>query len=137
MGLRRMSDLDLLVKPESLQAALRVLEGLGYRLQKITYHAVLLGGPAGDLVVELHWTLPGGQALPDWLWRELSHEGPRSGGENPLLAHLLYLCAHLAITHPDQPRLLWLYDLRLLLAAATELTWEDISATGANSGLGI
>ena len=138
MGLRRMSDLDLLVKPESMKAALRVLDGLGYRLQKITYHAVLLGGPAGDLVVELHWTLPGGLALPDWLWREMSHEGARSAEEKvlreELLAHLLYLCAHLAITHPDQPRLLWLYDLRLLLAAVTELTWEDISAPARTLG---
>lgn len=126
MGLRRMSDLDLLVQPGSLKAALGVLEGLGYRLQKITYHAMLLGGPAGDLVVELHWTLPGGQALPDWLWHDLI-AAPGSAAE--MQAHLLYLCAHLAISHPDQPRLLWLYDLRLLLdRAGPDLTWEALSA---------
>jgi hypothetical protein len=114
-----MSDLDLLVRPSDLQPALAVFSRLGFRLDKITYHAVLQS-PGEAAALELHWTLPGGQPLsPDW-WQLAC--GPRPAG-----AALLYAVAHLDVQHLGSPRLIWLYDLHLLLTQwGDQLDWPAL-----------
>lgn len=118
-ALRPMSDLDLLLRPSDLQPALAVCSRLGYRLEKITYHAVLQS-PGETAALELHWTLPGGQPLsPDW-WQ-------LACGPYPAGAALLYAAAHLAVQHPGSPRLIWLYDLHLLLTQwGDQIDWPAL-----------
>jgi hypothetical protein len=124
-ALRLMSDLDLLIKPADLLPALALLDRLGYHTQKITYHAVLSGGPGGDIPVELHWCLPDGQAVPETWWEAAAILEPgmtasRPAGPFGLVEHLLYLSAHLLLQHGDWPRLIWLLDLRLLVGRISE-----------------
>ncbi len=109
-ALRPMNDLDLLAQPSDLLKAVRAAQAIGYRLDKLTNHAVLHGGPAQSISLELHWCLPGGQPLPADLFFD----------SNNLRSKLFesftyrYCCEHLLRQHPDNPRLIWLYDLRLL-----------------------
>jgi hypothetical protein len=110
-ALRPMYDLDVLVQPGDLQAALRAAQTVGYRLDKLTHHAVLRGGPNQSISLELHWSLPNGRLLPADLFSELSQN------PSPELFEAfttLYCCAHLYRQHPENPRLIWLNDLRLL-----------------------
>lgn len=142
-AIRPMSDLDLLIKPADLVDALALLGQLGYHTQKITYHAVLIGGPGGDNPIELHWCLPDGHAVPETWWARANDSD--SGASLTVfncpfgpVEHLLYLSAHLLHQHRDWPRLIWLLDLRLLverlsdnektqaLDLARSLGWEKV-----------
>ena len=85
IGLRPMSDLDLLVPEERLAEAVARLKALGYvepypemapGLNALAGHHVhLQGGQDVPVAVELHWTLIGGQhdwrspSLP-WFWQQ-------------------------------------------------------------------
>jgi hypothetical protein len=126
-ALRPLSDLDLLVRAQDLPLLLRICSRLGYRLDKVSYHAVLQPDPGG-LPLEIHWTLPGGTPLtPSW-WK-LACSGQPQG------AILLYQAAHLAIQHPAAPRLIWLYDLHLLLThPARPFDWPALFDLAASLG---
>ena len=134
-GLRPMNDLDLLIQPEQLGQALDAARECGYRAQKVTYHAVLWGGPRDRVTVEIHWSLiPEGQTgNAAWFWGRLapwSLEGrswPCAAALDPA-ANLLYLAAHLVLQHgASNPRLVWYYDLHLLLThQGNELDWPAI-----------
>jgi hypothetical protein len=105
-ALRPMNDLDLLVQPGDLLPAIRLSQALGYRLDKLTYHALLRGGPEYSISLELHWCLPGGRALP-----------PLAEIYSPDVFEqftYLYCAEHLRHQHAANPRLIWVYDLLLL-----------------------
>lgn len=122
-GLRPMTDLDLLVAQGDLKRAMTVLDGLGYRLQKTTYHAVYHGGPGNQVVVELHWGLAisparAGSVVLTWFDTQVENWNIQLGPAQVLKpeANLLYLAAHLTLQHGGETaRLLWFYDLLLLL----------------------
>jgi len=109
-ALRPMHDLDLLVQPVDLLRAVRTAQVSGYHLDKLTYHALLRGGPNNSISLELHWCLPGAQPAPSHLFDESNHIRTK------LLDSFTYLycCAHLVRQHANNPRLIWLYDLHLL-----------------------
>jgi len=79
-------DIDLLVSPEDLSVAGRVLDGLGYRniteLQGVediagSVHAEMwscLLPEIGNLTVDLHWRLDGCEAPPEIVWSVLNRE---------------------------------------------------------------
>lgn len=134
-ALRPMTDLDLLVPRGQVQVAVRLIQGCGYRVQKTTYHTVLWGGPGGKINVELHWSLipsPSGstsQAGLDWFWAASEPFEPLPGRILSPEASLLYLSAHLMLQHGSGPRLIWLYDLHLLLTRyAKILDWPLLFA---------
>lgn len=108
-ALRPMYDLDLLVQPGDLLKALQAAQKLGYRLDKLTYHAVLRGGPNFSISLELHWCLPGGQPLPPTFF--ISNNLQSKYFE---MFTYIYCAAHLLRQHAANPRLIWRYDLRLL-----------------------
>jgi putative nucleotidyltransferase-like protein len=138
---RSSSDLDLLVDPSSLDAAIDALRPLGYELE---------GGESGRFfryqhyhVHMLHPTLPTvelhfeayrgfGTALPAAPLLARSMHCHLSGWENArVLApedEFLYLAVH-AASHRFQ-RLVWLYDLKLLALRHPHLRW-DLLATAA------
>lgn len=109
-ALRPMNDLDLLVAPRDLLAAVRLAAGLGYRFEKLSYHALLRGGPAAAIPLELHWTLPGG--LP--LNIDLANLSKNLRSKFFERFTYQYSLEHLLRQHAASPRLIWRYDLLLL-----------------------
>jgi hypothetical protein len=116
------SDLDLLVPPDRLAQATRVLEALGYRrapyqLYPWMHHVCF--GRAGHPWIELHYRLLYDLGAP----LELEHFAPRlrphrtpKGAPLSVLApedELVYLAIHAAAS--SFARLGWLYDLKLLI----------------------
>jgi hypothetical protein len=144
-GLRPYGDLDLLIRPETYDAAKEILIGLGFRLRPSASEAEKRqlfgeiefdrGGPI-TVTVDLHWdTLmaswePGSLFNGDEVWSSLdrislgSRVLPVLRGE--LL--LLYLCVHFAFHHVFDG-LLWLCDLVLLLGReADRIDWDRLIA---------
>ena len=133
--LRPSSDLDMLIRRETLLPADRLLQGLGYhRLADahswsfdIAYDRATVYEGAASVRVDLHWGLV---SDPRYSWNE--GEGLtvwdravriRVAGEEALALCpedlLLYLALHLAVHH-GLAGLLWYWDLILLLDR-----WED------------
>ncbi|WP_020618752.1 nucleotidyltransferase family protein [Paenibacillus daejeonensis] len=60
LAARATSDVDLLVQPSNLESAIKLVQGLGFKLdKKVHNHAVLyrLITPQIPLMIELHWTM--------------------------------------------------------------------------------
>jgi hypothetical protein len=143
-ALRPLSDIDLLIPEQHLPAATLALRSLGYQdmpeltpgLNRVVeYHTQLQGGPSGRVTVELHWRLVAGAAdwrspPQDWFWQQLAPWQPDSDAPTVRqltpTAHLLYLAAHLVLQHGStQARLIWLYDLHLLIEQrGTLIQWD-------------
>lgn len=133
-SLRPMSDIDLLVRPEHLPAAESVLTECGYHPTQISvserldrqqgYHLHLSREGGKFPAVELHWELLAGKADQrradaGWFWEHSEvfslPGGIQARGLDPT-ANLLYLSAHLFLKHQGKSdRLLWLYDIALLM----------------------
>lgn len=148
--LRPVSDIDLFVRETDLPAMIESLHTLGYvetpelttGLNRIVeYHTRFQGGPRHSVIVELHWRLVAGSAdwrspAVDWFWQQTEAWQPRHTGSYTVAqslqftptAHLLYLAAHLILQHGGtQARLIWFYDLHLLLTrAGIHIDWEQV-----------
>ena len=149
-GLRPMGDLDLLVYPADLENAVEIVESLGYREaatqnkalnRRIGHHVQLSKGAKAERLVELHWSLIAGEAdrrtpALEWFWEQVE-PAAASGflsrdSDKPLEAlqfrppaELLYLTSHLTLQHNWQERLIWYYDLHLLIGdRANPLDWD-------------
>jgi hypothetical protein len=144
LGLRRASDLDLAVRPESLPTCRQILLDLGYAPVDIEL------APGTNLAfrneevyadpehmrtpVELHWHLLDvpyylHRVPMAWFW---GHARPhRIAGQTPHIldseANLIYLSTHLALHHRFQG-LRWFVDLaRLTHQHQQTLDWEAIA----------
>ncbi len=146
LGLRPMSDLDLLVRKQDIPTAGAVLKQAGYEepvlhqsegLKKDVTHDVHLRQSKQPYVdIEVHWLLGGGERYryqPDmtWFWqRVVPLEGWRKGVYTfSPAAHLLYLCAHLGYQHGlGNVGLLWLVDIARFLAKEQKtIDWDDFA----------
>jgi len=150
---RPMTDIDLLLRREHLDAAVDALRSIGYGeiapemtpglSRKTHFEVALKGGPRGYVLAELHWSLVGGDGdwrAPDldWFWAETESwqmQEESRGSRAPLAAlqlrptaHLLYLAAHLMLQHGGaQSRLLWEYDIHLLVTEwGRQIHWEEL-----------
>lgn len=142
-ALRPSSDLDLLIRPETLLSVDRLLQSLGYRRLAdahswdfdIAYdRATVYEGPTG-VHVDLHWGL---LSDPRYSWNE--REGLtvwdravriRVAGEQAMGLCpedlLLYLALHLAVHH-GLAGLLWYWDLFLVIDRwAGTLDWQAVT----------
>ena len=154
IGLRPMGDLDLLVPRSLMEKAVQTARSFGYREiypelvpginRVIGYHVHLKGGLQAPACVELHWSLMGGdndwRSPPmEWFWKQAELISSSVGGEQGSIegsrtltptAHLLYLAAHLMLHHGEsQARLLWFYDIHLLINRWGErLNWDELLA---------
>jgi hypothetical protein len=143
-GLRPSSDLDLLVRPETIRRVDDLLQPLGYQRTPddhswnfdVAYdRATLYEGPGG-VRVDLHWSLV---SDPRYAWNEAEGltvwertiKTPLEGGQALGLCPedlLLYLAVHLAVHH-GLAGLLWYWDLaRLLGRWADRLDWQTVVA---------
>jgi hypothetical protein len=159
--LRPMQDLDVLVPLEQRRAARGIALGLGFKEpegdylvlirapEAVQHHDVLVGGPAGKVLLENHFRLlglDGEHLLPHdklaWFWEQTwAPDGLDFAVLKPE-AHLLYLCAHAFLQHGeayldllhllDLHLLVTHYDLdwRLLVEQATVLGWSAALGRG-------
>jgi len=148
IALRPMNDLDLLVHEADFDRARQALASIGYTLpfpvlsQQATRQVgfeLYLSKPGENIPgVELHWGLVASQqdrraASVSWFWdnSELFSSLNRQPDGHSLVraltptSNLLYLCGHLFLEHGASERLLWLYDIYLLLThCAQHIDWE-------------
>jgi hypothetical protein len=154
IGLRPMSDLDLLVKEKQFQEALELICSLGYAQEpmphefnrQIGYDVHLWCNTGPDLRVELHWGLVTWGNVwfgPEmkWYWEQahklrLDVQNVLGRNLDNALAlspecSLLYQSAHLLLQHgSEQARLLWHYDIYQLVSHfRPETDWEDLVMT--------
>ena len=152
-ALRPMSDLDLLVRPEALAGWRRLVERQGYRLatpemsaglsKKTHYQLAFVGGPTGDVMIELHWGLVAGErdwrsARMQWFWEQTQTLALDDRFHLSTLSHtaaLLYACAHLELQHgASLGPLIWLYDIHLLAEVETKpVDWVELSKRAAEN----
>ncbi len=154
---RPMGDLDLLVPAARVDAGMRALAALGYRPAGLSatgrlgrwqrrYRCeapfVAPAGPRGGLLVELHWSLV---ELPyyidridlDEMWRRKTPAAGLPGAALPDAADLLiHACAHLALHHSGDARLIWLTDIDRL-ARSAGLSWAAVVDRAGRWGLGL
>jgi len=122
---------------------MRAIQECGFRMMKSSYHIVFQGGPRESITVELHWNLIGSskRQTEDYLERVWERALPLNAGDQIVcrmypLDCLLYLCAHLVWQHPrEQARLLWYYDLYLLIQRyGGELDWAELMNEALQAG---
>lgn len=157
MALRPMVDVDVLIPLPYVKAARQAIETMGYRLfepelspaiSMLHLHWFTFCHPHDpQLQIDLHWQLIARDhewfaPSLDWFWShsecwtvpygaqsEDCRQPPTSTARwlKPG-AHLLYLAAHLAIRHTaEEPRLLWYYDIHLLITGyGPSIDWPDL-----------
>lgn len=125
---RECNDLDILVKPSDVQAAYKILSGMGYKLtevlwdtpkqeslyHKIFHHYNLYNANTG-IIIELHWRLYSSSRVDrgatENIWRNLSFQ-KLAGLQIRVLSKLdtfIYLCVH-GSAH-QWKRLFWVLDI--------------------------
>lgn len=139
-ALRVLNDLGYLAVPE-------IAPGIN---QQIEHHEHLEGGPHQSIAVDLHWNLVSGDAdwrTPPmaWFWQQTEPWQPQGSPRLATIvaaataqgypvkqltptANLLYLAAHCMLQHGGaQRRLIWLYDLDLLVRVCAErIDWDEV-----------
>ncbi|RPI25576.1 MAG: hypothetical protein EHM61_14015 [Acidobacteria bacterium] len=143
-ALRPMGDIDLLVQSDKLDQAVAALVSIDFCEQKapigrhLNHHVHLRGGEGNSEAVEIHWTLSGvprqlEARLVGWLWQKVEPfdlQKSANGTSDRVLvlsptAALLVSAAHQADQHRVR-RLLWLYDIHLLLSQEAErINWAE------------
>jgi hypothetical protein len=137
IGLRPMGDLDLLVAREHLLELVPRMQRLGYRVLSIQHHLVFYNSAYDGPNIEIHWTFaytnPAQHTLlNEWLWQTAvpltTPHLPATSTVYQLspTAQIVTLVGHLTIHHGLlTERLLWLYDLHLLLTdTARPVDWD-------------
>jgi hypothetical protein len=159
IGLRPMSDLDILVPRKELPGWLALAEEASFRrlapemsrglTERVHYHVALTGGATGDATIEIHFGLIGGETdsrAPEtswfferteaWLPPE-SLDCPKARELEPT-ANLPYLGAHAMLQHGGaQARMIWFYDIHLLLLErADRIRWDEVAEAARRFGWG-
>lgn len=137
---RGYSDVDLLVAPDHLPAARRVLSELGYENTTAARGVEDIAGAVhaetwvrrseviGPLMIDLHARFPGVQVAPEDAWLLLAAErtsievGRRNASVLSRKGLAFHLATHAAQHGPDDPRPL--VELRLALAEWPAPTWR-------------
>lgn len=159
VGLRTMSDVDLLLRREDVSQAARALAAMGYGLQEPPPGRLGAAGrvdlaaqewrkdlAGGYFAVDLHWHLLGDGRLRAAFPRFLSEEvwqraqSTRVAGQRALVLEpedaLPYLCLQQLAWHPWSHPLGYL-DLHLLVELErTRIDWDILSSRAARWGLG-
>lgn len=136
LALRNFVDLDVLVSPEDVSSALKVLGGMGYCALDVPLRycewnrQVQLFCPQKVATVELHWAVVHSYFLPelsavDWWSPSVDCRVAGVGMRTLSMEHqAVYTCIHGA--KHNWSRLKWLADLAGLLARNPNLNWEAI-----------
>jgi len=147
IGLRRMSDVDLLVKKNDLQRVEQELFALGFMpedrnrvIAQINYHFAYRQ-PGNGLRLEIHWAIVPSSSLfqidVDGLWSRsqpviLAQAGAQALSPEDLLLHL---CQHTA-KHSYDMQLRMLCDIgEVVRCYGAQLDWQEISARSRQWGV--
>lgn len=150
-GLRPMGDLDLLIPRAAAARGIVLLTEQGYSSlpeltdgfqQRFSNAQALYRGGQRLAQVDLHWHVLG---LPyyraripmEWFWERTTAVSVNSQKAQILLptAQFVYLALHFALQHRST-RLLWSYDLALLLARYREqIHWDEVADVAHMFGL--
>jgi hypothetical protein len=151
MGLRMMSDIDLLARPTDLSRVQTMMQDLGYVLEvepqtgfQQSFRNVLGFESTGgqQIPVEVHWHISHipyyRERIPiEWFWERtvaLQMNGRPAYMFAPD-AQLLHLAAHYVLRH-QREGWAWAYDLALLLVRYREqLDWDEIAEIARRFGL--
>jgi Uncharacterised nucleotidyltransferase len=145
-ALRVMSDLDILVPPHDVPAALEALKGLGYGLLippwiNVGWH-VEVASPDCLAHVEIHWQLNAPSKYHDLpvedVWR--SARPARIAGADvsalPPEELVIHLCYHTAVLHLYRQGLRSLADIdRTVRRYKSSLNWQEVTALSLARGL--
>lgn len=152
LATRPFGDLDLLVHRSDVVRAREVLRasGLGeseelapgFRIEFLGEAAFFAPGPQ-RADVDLHWELVVPtyyqRRMPrEWFWEHTERAALADGNACVLdpTAQLVHLGAHAGLHHQDFLRLIWLYDLALLVTRRGEdVDWHAADALARNTGL--
>ena len=153
MGRRRACDLDIVVAPDDLARARKVLAGLGYAEKDAVpelwpgfnqrYYSPVYYAPSGHprMVVDLH-VRPLKCCVDPALVRELTARAqPVPIGEAEALApatedHLFCLCGHLALHHSREESLFRYHDMaELIHSKAGAFNWDALFQRATKWGL--
>ena len=141
--LRPRLDTDILVRRQEAPVVAGVLRSRGYTRssqvagQLVSYQESFEKRAAGGLphVVDVHWKVSNPQVFADLLSHdELAREsvaapslGPAARAMGP--RHALFMaCVHRVAHHQDSERMIWLYDIHLMVRAAGRQTLEGFVA---------
>lgn len=151
-NLRSFSDLDLFIRQRDVARLSAILRARGYDsnnelaagfqdafYSEMTFYR--LTPPRVSLDVHWHLFVPlyfRRRIDPEWFWERaeiFSFGGATARVFNPT-AQLVHLAVHASLNHKHTPRLIWLYDLALLLARkGDELDWHAAAAFAQQAGL--
>lgn len=149
--LRPFGDLDLLVHADDFERAADILRARDFQVtaeikegrdNALWGQQVFFRAGNHPAHVELHsqlFVLPyfRQRASLDWFWQHTATFSifAREAKTFDAAANLLYLCAHRALHH-GEPRLIWAYDIALLLAREEKnLDWAALLETAQTFGL--
>jgi hypothetical protein len=141
-GLRPMQDLDILVRPEAVPAAIALLEQLGWKPQRAlprggrasffgTIHSISFADAAGH-ECDLHWHVLTECCYPradDDFWEasaSLEMHGTRTRALCPA-DQLLHVCVHGARWNAVVP-IRWVADAMVILRTSPDLDWHRLVA---------
>jgi hypothetical protein len=137
--LRPRLDIDLLVAPDDRTRAVTTLQGLGYHPathfagELVTYQSQLRRVDRHGLIdrLDLHWRTANPQVFAHtFAFDELKREAvpvPQLGTNAWTLCpvhSLLLACIHRVAHHANSDRLVWLYDIRLIVDAMSHTALE-------------
>jgi hypothetical protein len=139
-GLRPMDDVDLVLPPDQLDAAVAVLEKAGWALipvSRTTHHEVILKhADLPGLPLEVHRALSTWRERSNWLttldlwrWRASGTVGGEPACVLPVEEEILALAAHAAKPFHTFDRLIWAVDIAVVIGAAgTTIDWDRVVA---------
>lgn len=143
--LRPRLDTDILIRPGDRRHVEDILIREGFAATPEALGALGTGQShwigANAVAVDLHWRLFNAQAFGevlsfDELWRE-SRPAHIAGARVPSLEHQLLIAAvHRVAHHFDSSRLIWLYDLHLLVSALGPGGLGPVAAAAERRGVG-
>jgi hypothetical protein len=153
IGSRPMGDLDLLIRREALATVQQVMAGQGYQPmqemaggfgQSYLQEQVFVRSGARPAQVDAHWHLTSmpyyRNRIPiEWFWERAVEQplGDRLALVFTPEAQLLHLALHFALHH-GSGRLMWSYDVALLLARhAAGMDWQCLADAARQFGLGL
>jgi hypothetical protein len=136
---RGFADIDLLVRPESLQDAVAALARDGYQLDSeaqvkvyLEHHHHLILTKPGGFLVEVHWALePERSAIgldPSAFWRD-ARAVPAPGVVSALVPGLEHMVLHLAQQSVEDglSQFRRVVDVDRVIATATHFDWEHLA----------
>ena len=148
--LRPRLDFDLLVAPDDRKNAAETMGKLGYQPathfagELVTYQSQLRRTDRLGFIdrVDLHWRIANPQVFAStFTWDELNRESvpvPQLGPAARTLSSvhaLLLACLHRVAHHANSDRLIWLYDIRLLVEAMSPEEIERAAAMASAKSL--